>query len=179
MKKKLMSEGVYPSNSILLRFMKTTRFLFLLGILNVCAFNAYSQNARVTMNHTNTPLRIILNDIESQTSYLFVIINSQVDTQKAYSINVESKPVSAVLDKLFEGENINYKMQGNHIVLSRESQQNKPKGKRTLTGYIKDYSGEPLVGASIHVKGTQQGTVTDLNGYFHIEGDYDENQAYL
>ena len=175
MKKKLMSEGVYPSNSILLRFMKTTRFLFLLGILNVCAFNAYSQNARVTMNHTNTPLRIILNDIESQTSYLFVIINSQVDTQKAYSINVESKPVSAVLDKLFEGENINYKMQGNHIVLSRESQQNKPKGKRTLTGYIKDYSGEPLVGASIHVKGTQQGTVTDLNGYFHIEGDYDEN----
>ena len=57
MKKKLMSEGVYPSNSILLRFMKTTRFLFLLGILNVCAFNAYSQNARVTMNHTNTPLQ--------------------------------------------------------------------------------------------------------------------------
>ena len=85
MKKKLMLENKGFSNSIILfRFMKITRFLFLIGMLNVCAFNAYSQNAKVTLNRTNTPLQVILNDIESRTNYLFIIINGQVDTQKKY-----------------------------------------------------------------------------------------------
>ncbi|BCI61934.1 TonB-dependent receptor [Coprobacter secundus] len=176
MKKKLMLENKGFSNSIILfRFMKITRFLFLIGMLNVCAFNAYSQNAKVTLNRTNTPLQVILNDIESRTNYLFIIINGQVDTQKKYSIKVKSEPVSSVLDKLFKGEKISYKMKGNHIVLSRETEGSKEKSKRKLTGYVKDNLGEPLVGASIHIQGTQQGTVTDLDGYFHIEGDYDEN----
>ena len=176
MKKKLMLENKGFSNSIILfRFMKITRFLFLIGMLNVCVFNAYSQNAKVTLNRTNIPLQVILNDIESRTNYLFIIINGQVDTQKKYSIKVKSEPVSSVLDKLFKDEKISYKMKGNHIVLSRETEGSKEKSKRKLTGYVKDNLGEPLVGASIHIQGTQQGTVTDLDGYFHIEGDYDEN----
>ena len=139
MKKKLMLENKGFSNSIILfRFMKITRFLFLIGMLNVCAFNAYSQNAKVTLNRTNTPLQVILNDIESRTNYLFIIINGQVDTQKKYSIKVKSEPVSSVLDKLFKGEKISYKMKGNHIVLSRETEGSKEKSKRKLTGYVKD-----------------------------------------
>ena len=175
MKKKLMLRNERSSNSILLRIMKITCTLFFVGILQIFAFNAYSQNARVTMNHVNTPLRVILNDIEKQTNYLFVIINSQVDTQKKYTVQVKSEPVSTVLNALFQGENVVYQLQGNHIVLSREDKKREQKSKRTVTGYIKDHSGEPLVGASILVKGTQQGTVTDLNGYFSLEGEYDES----
>ncbi len=175
MKKKLMLRNERSSNSILLRIMKITCTLFFVGILQIFAFNAYSQNARVTMNHVNTPLRVILNDIEKQTNYLFVIINSQVDTQKKYTVQVKSEPVSTVLNTLFQGENVVYQLQGNHIVLSREDKKREQKSKRTVTGYIKDHSGEPLVGASILVKGTQQGTVTDLNGYFSLEGEYDES----
>lgn len=39
----------------------------------------------------------------------------------------------------------------------------------SLKGKVKDGSGEPLIGVSIQVKGTSQGTITDLNGDFSIQ----------
>ncbi|MBX2872287.1 MAG: carboxypeptidase-like regulatory domain-containing protein [Saprospiraceae bacterium] len=39
----------------------------------------------------------------------------------------------------------------------------------TITGYIRDSSGEPLIGAAILVKGTTRGTVTDIDGRFEIQ----------
>jgi TonB-dependent starch-binding outer membrane protein SusC len=41
--------------------------------------------------------------------------------------------------------------------------------KKTVNGVVKDTSGEPIIGASVVVAGTTLGTVTDLNGVFHIE----------
>jgi len=40
---------------------------------------------------------------------------------------------------------------------------------RTVTGQIVDESGEPLIGVSIQIKGTTQGTITDFNGNFSID----------
>jgi len=40
---------------------------------------------------------------------------------------------------------------------------------RTVTGTVTDVNGEPLIGASILVKGTSTGTVTDLDGSFSLE----------
>ena len=75
MKKKLMLEDNYASNStILFRFMKITLFLLIVGILNVYAINTHSQNARVSIRYSNEPLQIILNDIESLTIYSLSLI---------------------------------------------------------------------------------------------------------
>ena len=38
----------------------------------------------------------------------------------------------------------------------------------TINGHVKDETGEGVIGASIVVKGTQGGTVTDLDGHFSI-----------
>ena len=40
---------------------------------------------------------------------------------------------------------------------------------RTVTGTITDDGGEPLIGASILVKGTSTGTVTDIDGSYSVE----------
>lgn len=39
----------------------------------------------------------------------------------------------------------------------------------TLTGTVVDFEGEPLIGASVLVKGTTTGAVTDLDGKFSIK----------
>lgn len=35
---------------------------------------------------------------------------------------------------------------------------------RTITGTVVDKDGEPIIGANIIVKGTSNGTITDING---------------
>lgn len=40
---------------------------------------------------------------------------------------------------------------------------------RTVSGEVKDTTGEPIIGASVVVSGTTSGTITDLNGRFRID----------
>jgi TonB-linked SusC/RagA family outer membrane protein len=39
---------------------------------------------------------------------------------------------------------------------------------QNLSGTVKDSNNEPLIGVTVIVKGTQTGTITDLNGYFSL-----------
>lgn len=38
----------------------------------------------------------------------------------------------------------------------------------TITGHVKDAAGEPVIGASVLINGTSNGTVTDLDGNFTV-----------
>ena len=38
----------------------------------------------------------------------------------------------------------------------------------TITGQVKDAAGEPIIGASVLINGTSNGTVTDLDGNFSV-----------
>ena len=39
---------------------------------------------------------------------------------------------------------------------------------KTVTGTVIDFTGEPVIGASVLVNGTTNGTITDLNGKFTL-----------
>ena len=82
---------------------------FLLGACVFCSYaeNSHSQNARISLNKSNTQLEKILNEIESQTDYLF-IYNNQVDVDRKVSVKAKTKPVSQVLDDLFKNAGIKY-----------------------------------------------------------------------
>ena len=41
-------------------------------------------------------------------------------------------------------------------------------GMQRISGYVTDENGEPLIGASILIEGTTQGTVTDIDGYYEL-----------
>ena len=43
-----------------------------------------------------------------------------------------------------------------------------------VNGLVTDFSGEPLIGVSILVKGTSNGTVTDLDGKFSLSAEMGE-----
>ena len=45
---------------------------------------------------------------------------------------------------------------------------------KTISGTVKDAMGEPIIGASILVKGTTTGVITDFDGNFVLE-NVDEN----
>ena len=85
------------------------------------------------------------------------------------TIQVNGKPVSEVLPILLTGSSIGYKMEGNHIILTRDvalaAQQ------QGVTGVVTDVLGEPLIGVTVMLKGDMQGTVTDINGRFSLSAE--------
>jgi len=160
--------------------MKITLLLNFVFVFGLFAGNTYSQNAKVTLSRKSSPLEVILNEIENQTDYLFVI-NSQVNIQQKISVEVKEKPVSKVLDEIFARTDVHYVMEGTHIVLSNKnmSQNSVDQQIRTITGKITDEMGEPLIGVSISVKGTESGTITNIKGEFSVSGNFNNKTVLI
>ena len=49
--------------------------------------------------------------------------------------------------------------------------------KKSISGVVTDTNDEPLIGATVLVKGTQNGTVTDVDGRFHLKVNSGETLA--
>ena len=78
------------------------------------------------------------------------------------------------MDNLFKNAGIEYEMEGTHIILSSKSRDAIAAAQQqthVLTGRIVDNNGEAIIGANVVVKGTTNGTVTDIDGNFSIEAD--------
>jgi type II secretory pathway component GspD/PulD (secretin) len=117
-------EILYPQKlrtNRIYKIMKITLTLVFVSIFSMFAGNIHSQNARITFTKNNATLESVLNEIENQTDYLF-IINSNIDTHQKVSVRADDTPVSKVLDELFHDTEIHYTMEGSHIVLSNKPQ---------------------------------------------------------
>jgi len=184
--KKNKLEGNYLTEKVpikhFLLIMRTTFILLFTCVFCSMAEMSYTQNARVTINKRNVALKEVLNEIEKQTDYLF-IYNNEVNTNEKVSVRAKEKTVSEVLNSLLRNKDINYSMEGNHIILSVLEKigetDNKiveiiqQQQKKTITGTIVDINGEPIIGANVVEAGTTNGTVTDIDGKFsfNVEDD--------
>lgn len=158
-----------PDIKQLFRVMRVSIFLLFFSVFSLWAENSHSQNARVTINKKNVQLESILNEIESQTDYLF-IYQEDVDVTSKKTISAKNKPVSEVLSTLLSGFSIFYKMEGNHIILTKKSTETVQQ-KQQIAGVITDKLGEPLVGVTIKIKGVDQGSITDADGKFSLNAN--------
>ena len=160
-----------------LLIMRTTIILLFTCVFISVAETGHSQNAKVTLNKNNVNLKEVLNEIESQTDYLF-IYNNEVNTNKTVSVKTKNGAVRKVLDHVLKDSNIDFLMEGNHIILSYIEKKINEKNEadietvqqqgKTITGTIVDSKGEPIIGANIIEKGTSNGTVTDFDGKFSL-----------
>lgn len=147
--------------------MRITTFLLLVCVFCTFAENTHSQNARVSINKKNVQLETVLNEIEHQTDYLF-IYNNQVNVNKKVSLKAKNQPVSKVLEELLADSGITYSVEGNHIVLGKQTMAAAPQQSSTIRGKVIDTNGDPVIGANIVEKGTTNGTTTDIEGNFSI-----------
>jgi len=151
------------------RILKTTAILFLACSIYIEAEVVNTQNMRITLNRNNVKLENVLSDIESQTKMLF-IYNKGVNVDKMVSLRVKNTSLEDVLYRLF-GNAVSYKVEGSYIVLSPKTMEKNSSLQTTkiIKGIIADESGEPIIGANIIEKGTQNGTISDADGHFTLE----------
>ncbi len=152
--------------------MKCKRICLLcLFLLVSCLATLNAQERTLTLNLTKVPLNTALKEIEKQSSMSVVYNTKDVDAKRIVSVKATKEPLSSVMARLFKGTNVQYSISNGHIVLSAKSATGNP-GKKspvTATGKVVDATGEPLIGVSVVVKGTSNGTITDMDGNFTLK----------
>jgi TonB-linked SusC/RagA family outer membrane protein len=150
--------------------------LFFIFFLSAYMYPARAQDARVRMPKSSVRVSELLDQIESQTEYLFVYNKKKVDVGRTVNTGTESKRVSELLDEAFRGTGTGYVMVENHIVLTQNAEPPARENKITVRGRVTDTKGEPVAGANVTERGSgatgrgaNAGTTTDGDGGFGLE----------
>ncbi|MCC8036485.1 MAG: SusC/RagA family TonB-linked outer membrane protein, partial [Rikenellaceae bacterium] len=123
---------------------------------------AHAQTSRVTIDLKNVTMERVMDEIESQTSFLF-LSNKDVDIKKRVSVDVRSRPLGEALAQMVRGTDVSYKIDGQYILLTRTNT-----SPVTISGTVVDNTGIPVIGASVVIKGTAIGVSTDTAGNFTL-----------
>ena len=142
--------------------------IFTIALFTMLLSMLSAQAQTLTLKVSDRPLREVLPLVEQQCDYHFFYNSNLPGLDSRVTVSLTNTPLEQALRQLFNGTGISYKMaENNVIVLSVEE---KKSTARTVRGVVLDKSNnDPIIGASVVVKGTTQGTITDYDGNFSIE----------
>lgn len=135
-----------------------------------------AEAVQVLANEGNT-VKSVLSYIESHSKYVFVYgENVKNRLGDKVSMQLQGKSAESILAELCRKAGLKYTISGRQVTITvnpsaKPAQRpSGPAGKgKKVTGVIADVNGEPLIGATVKVKGTQNATVTDFDGNYTIE----------
>lgn len=154
--------------------MRLTAIMLFVSIGLAYATESYSQSATLTLNVNNKTVQDVLDEIEQQSEFHFFYNNKQVNTSRVVSIKSKKKNVFNVLDQLFNGTDISYKVLDKSIILSPKdilataASTVAQQSIKNISGKITDNNGEAIIGANVIEKGSTNGTITDIDGNFTL-----------
>ena len=135
--------------------------------------NNFLQDVKLSVHQKNVSISKVLDDIEQQTGYSILVRNSDIDTSKKVSVNMNDTSLDDILEKIFAGMNVKCEVSDKTISIYRPTEvaQNRSNGeKHHVTGIVLDANGEPVIGANILEKGSgTNGTITDVEGRFSLD----------
>lgn len=120
---------------------------------------------KVTFHGEQVSLKQAFEKIEAVSKYKIAYNTSQLDVSKQVVLNQKDKDVLQVVTELLEGTGCTYQVNDNYIVITSLQKGNVKK----VQGTVKDAAGEPVIGATVMVKGTTNGTITDFDGNFVLD----------
>lgn len=156
------------------RFNKKVAIVMSLCLM--CSLASFAQH--ITLNASNITVKQAMNRLQRASGYSFVFYSSDVNTSKKVSINAENEPLAQVIDQILTGQDLTYQIKGKSIVISKKEtspqsstaiNRKENKSSKAVQGRVIDSNGDPIIGASIIIKGRKaQGTITDAEGHFML-----------
>ena len=125
----------------------------------------------ITLKASEITVKQAMDELKSQTGYSFVFSSNDVDTGKKVSLSMENQLIEKAIEQILRGQAVTYEIQGKNIILRKAAfgQVAPARESKKITGTVRDASGQPIIGANVMVKGTTNGTITDLDGHFTLE----------
>ena len=147
--------------------MKLCVFYLFASYLSVAA-NCYSQNTRLSLMKQNASVIEVLTEISQKTDMQFLYNDNELQGIQV-NVSLRNATLHEMLDYIFVGLIMFYSNFYSAFVFF-------PKGKFLLhllitvsiIGQIKVYDGNPLPGATVRIKDTQMGVVSDQDGKFKL-----------
>ncbi len=149
---------------------KITFILFFVGLLQVSAAS-YAQNSKLNLKLTNVTIAEVFEKIESQSEFRFFYDNSQLDLKQRVNVEATNRKIDEVLKEVFENTGITYEVLDRHILVKSNGNgiSTVLQGQKTVSGVVVGASDKlPMPGVTVLVKGTTNGTVTDVNGNYSL-----------
>ncbi len=164
-------------------FMRFSLVQIMAIALTFTCMHANTSNAQavldqlVTLDLQDAQLKKALSEIEKQAGVNFTYSVQKVTTKQEVTIQAMDEKLQTVLENLLTPLSIDYKTFNDRtIVLTKKVSKTKKRVievekeiQKTISGQVTDSEGEPIVGASVIVKGTTIGTLTDFNGNYSLQ----------
>ena len=172
MEEKLMTSS---NRSYLLLTNKIPRSMKLTALSLMLSLSAFATNAdaqQVSVTVSNAKVKTVLNSISDQTGLSLAYSAQVVDLNRKVSLNFVNTEVSEVLNAMFGNTAIGYEIKDGKIYLFKAAERTTAlanQQKKIITGTVVDPNGEAVIGANVLVKGTTNGTITDIDGKFSLE----------
>lgn len=159
--------------------MKLINSLKLIAISTISLVSAIPIMADISVSIASMPLRRAMKEIEKVSDLHFIYKSGLPELNINVSLSVKNASERNTLDKLFEGTGLSYNLKnGNNVIVYQASKQNSRDDANTgspvksvnINGLITGTDGEPLIGATVKVKGTSHGASTDIDGKYSLSG---------
>ena len=156
MKKLLTIKSIKPSFDLLPKIpmrMRITSVLLAGFLFQANAEASYSQSARISIEMNNATVEEVLNEIEAKSEFYFLYNNKLINVDRRVSVDVDAENIESVLQNLFKGTDVIYRIADKQIVLSRKdlAQNTAIDGiqqSKVITGTVVDPTGK-VIGTTV------------------------------
>ncbi|NII27494.1 SusC/RagA family TonB-linked outer membrane protein [Pseudoflavitalea sp. X16] len=148
-------------------------------LLTACCLqvSAYS-GAQVTFSGKDVRLDVVFQAIGKQTGYIFLYSPADLKDTRPVTIDVKNVSIETIMKKCLEGQPLEFTIADKTVFIKRikqknttvETFQNINTSPIVVRGRVINEEGEPLVGTSVIVKRTKEGTLAGIDGTFSITG---------
>lgn len=123
----------------------------------------------VSFSTNKVTLKSAFEKIEKASKYKIAYNSSQLNANRSVTLSKKSDDVFGMLTQLLKETNCTYELEGNYIIIKPLRKPKLLASKVKVRGVIKDETGEPIIGATVRVKGQSEGTVSDFDGNFTLD----------
>ena len=170
MKKKRNHESYFYRNNLSKAYRVMCTFLFVVATLIQVSAATDSENTKLNLSGQKMTLKQIFNSIEEQTDFSFFYKVEELDLNKVFDVNFKNKSVESILDNVLKGTGVFYTIKNKLIIIHKnKDKQSLLPQENTVTGQVLNSSGESIPGVTVMVKGTTNGTITDIDGNYAIK----------
>ncbi len=155
----------------------------LVGGMLLAAGNTHGQKVKsvkdvnVDISFTNEKLETVFSRIEDLTDYKFVFFEKDLSKKARLSGSYKNTALYEILLDISKESNLRFKQVNKNINVQKPNKKLKPSESEELVtvlkeidirGTVTDINREPLPGVNIIIKGTANGTVTDVDGKYKL-----------